>query len=759
MTNRYAPVLGFVSLLALSQPAFGQEANDDAMEEDSSQAGDDMLDTVVVTARRTTENLQDVPIAVTVVSGEELAKRQILDVKGLEMVTPNLVINPNAVSAGGANIFIRGVGTADFDRTFSPAVSLVVDGVIFGSSIAGQLLNVVDVERVEVLRGPQGTLFGANSIGGVINITRPKPKDEFAGEAQVTVGNFGEFNLRGSLTGPIVPGKIDARIAVNSVTNDGQFTNDFNGENRGFVDLLVVSPSLRFTPSDDVEILLQYDYLRNEGDWGVLFNRSNPTELMCIGVVVTDMPRCADPNQDLSRTNQDTPTFLRTTTHSVNLTANITAGDVDITSISGFNLFEEDKQTDFDGVPIPTFASIQPVTERQFMQEFRANWTVNDRLRILGGLFGQFVDYQDGANSLFVFELLGFPPDTVEIVDRQQTTYSFGAYLTGDYRVTDELRISLGGRYTYEYKDFIYRNGFNQTGGGFFPETEGFDNVAADTQGWSQFTPRIAIDYQPREDMLIYASYSQGFRSGGFNGRGNSTETIGPYDPELVDTYELGLKSEWFNRRLRFNLAGFLTDYTDKQEEVIRRNPETGATITTVTNAAAVRYWGIEAEIMAVVAEGLTVSGTGGYLNARYRDFIFNDFDVTDFVEPRNAPEFQVSGTVQYETQVTDNVALDALVTYRWTDSYFFHLGPRFDGGGPSPLINDPRGFIDDFGLLDGQIGLTFDAGGREVRASVYGRNLTDERFFQTFAPVANLWANGTPNLGRTYGVRLGVSF
>lgn len=749
MTIRHASVLGFVSMLALATPALGQQA---------AAAAEDGLDTIVVTARRTSENLQTIPVAVTVVSGEELAKRQILDVKGLEMVTPNLVINPNAVSAGGANIFIRGVGTADFDRTFSPAVSLVVDGVIFGSSVAGQLLNVVDVERVEVLRGPQGTLFGANAIGGVINITRPKPKDELGGDAQLTVGNYGEFNVRGSITGPIVPGKIDARIAVNRVSNDGQFVNQFNGQRRGFADLWLVSPSLRFTPSDDVEILLQYDYLQNRGDWGVLFNRSGPNELMCQGVLLTTVPRCANPNQDLTRPNQDTPTFLRTTTHSVNLTANIKAGDVDITSITGFNLFEEDKQTDFDGVPIPVFASIQPVTERQFMQEFRANWKVNDRLTILGGLFGQFVNYKDGANSLFVFSLLGFPPNTIEVVDRQQSTYSFGAYLTADYRLNDALRLSLGGRYTYEFKDFVYRNGFNQSGGGFFPDAPGFDNEAAGSRGWGQFTPRISIDYRPKDDVLLYAAWSQGFRSGGFNGRGNSEETIGPYDPELVNNYELGLKSEWLDRTLRFNLTGFLTDYTRKQEEVIRRNPATGATITTVTNASAARYWGLEAEFVAAPAKGLTLSGTGGYLNARYRDFVFNNFDVSNAVRPRNSPAWQFSGTVQYETKLGE-VGLDALLTYRWTDSYFFHMGPRFDGGGPSPLINEPRGRIAAYGLLDGQIGATFMLGGTTVRASIYGRNLTDERFFQTFAPVANLWANGTPNLGRTYGVRLGVNF
>ena len=738
-----------VATLFAAAPALAQTAaaNDDAG-----------LSDIIVTARRTAENLQSVPVAVTVISGDELARRNILDVKGLEMVTPNLIISPNPVSANGANIFIRGIGTSDFDRTFNPAVQIVVDGVTFGSSVAGQLLNVVDVERIEVLRGPQGTLFGANAIGGVINITRPKPKDEFGGNAQLTIGNYGEVDFRGAITGPLAPGKVDARISVNRISNNGQFINQFNGRDRGFVDVLLVSPSLRFTPSDDVEILLTYDYLKNNSDWGILFNRSGPNDLLCLAILLSPVPRCDNPKQDLRRPDQDTPTFLRTETHSASLTANITAGKVDITSISGFNLFNERKQTDFDGVPIPVFASIQPVTERQFSQEFRANWKVNDRLQLLGGLYGQFVNYKDGANSLFIFSLLGFPPNTIEVVDRQQTTYSFGAYLSGNYSLTDQVRLSLGGRYTYEFKDFIYRNGYNQSGGGFFPNAPGFTNVAAGSKGWSQFTPRVALDYTPRPDMLLYASWSQGFKSGGFNGRGNSTDTIGPYDPELVNAYELGIKSEWLDRRVRFNLAGFLTDYTNKQEEIIRTNPDTGATITTVTNASSVRFYGLEAEWAAIPVKGLTLSGTGAYLHAKYRNFVYSGFDVSDFVELKNAPRWQFSATGQYETRIGD-VGVDALIAYRWTDGYFPQLGPRFDGGGPSPLINDPRGRVSSYGLLDATVGATFKLAGVQLRASLYGRNLADKRFYQGFTPVANLWASSSASLGRTWGGRLGVSF
>ena len=748
-------VLALTALPAYAQTPAGAEPPAAATTTAANDAG---FADIVVTARKRAESLQSVPIAITAIGAAELEARQITDVKGLETVTPNLIINPNTLSAAGANIYIRGIGVGDFDRTFNPAVQILVDGVTFGSSISGQLLNIVDVDRIEVLRGPQGTLFGSNAIAGVVSITRPAPSNEFGGSAQVTIGNYGEVDGKGSLTGPLIPDKLQARISVAHLGNHGQFINDFNGRRRGFVDLWAVSPSLRFTPSENAEFILRYDYTRNRGDWGVLFNRSNSNDLICLAILLSATPRCENPNQDLRHVNQDTPTYLRIDNHALSLTANLTFGEVKVTSISAFSHTSEDKQTDFDAVPIPVFASAQPVRETMYSQELRAAWDVNDRLSLLVGGYGSYDDYTDGANSLFIFSLLGFPPNTTEVVFKHQKTYSLGVFLSGNYKFTDTLRLSVGGRYTYEHKDFEYRNGFNTVGGGYYPDAPGFNNVATGQQGWGQFTPRVGLEYTPQRDVLIYGSWAQGFKSGGFNGRGNSNDTIGPYRPEKVNTFELGLKSEWLDRRVRFNLTGFYTKYDDKQEEIIRTNPDTGATITIVDNASSVRYYGLEGEAAVKPFAGFTLSGTGSYLNSKYSRFIFAGFDVSDSVKLRNAPKFQFSVTGQYEFEI-GSVKVESLLSYHWTDKYNTQLGPRYDGGGPSPLINDPRSLVRSYGLLDGSIGATFKLAGLDLKASVYGKNLTNERFYDVFLPVANLFNLSSVSLGRTYGVKLGVKF
>jgi iron complex outermembrane receptor protein len=736
--------------VGLPAPALAQEAGADT-------GG---FSDIIVTARKREENLQSVPIAVSAFSGAEIEARQIVDIEGLEGITPNLVITPNTLTAGGANIWIRGIGVGDIDRSFSPAVQIVIDDVRYGSGLSGQLVNVVDVERIEVLRGPQGTLFGANAIGGVINITRPRPQNEFGGRALLTVGSYGQIDVRGSLTGPLVKDRLQARISVASLNSDGQYRNAFDGRRRGFVDYLAVTPALRFTPTEDIELLLTYDYTRNRGDWGLLHNRSNENDLLCIPILLSATPQCDDPDRDLTVFNQDTETFLDIEGHGLSLRGEFTTGTVTVTSITGWSLVKEDKQTDFDGVPTPVFASIQPVREEIFSQELRFDWQPNAQTDLLLGLFGSVTNYIDGANSLFVFSLLGFPPNTIEVVDRRQETANFGAFLSLNYRFNEQFSVSLGGRFSWEEKKFVYRNGFNQSGGGFFPDAPGFNNIARGRASWKQFTPRVGLEYKPREDVLLYASFTQGFKSGGFNGRGNSTDTIGPYDPETVNSYELGLKSEWADRRIRLNLAGFYADYRDKQEEIIRTNPNTGATITIVDNAASVRIWGLEGEWAVIPVDGLTLSGTAAYLDARYGEFEFGGFDVSDFVKVRNTPRWQFGVTGRYEGDIGNGVGFNALAAYRWTDTYTPHLGPRFDGGGPSPLWNDPRATVNAFGILDASAGLTFDlGGGARGELTVFVKNLTDEVFYNFFAPVANLWNMSGVSQRRQWGVQGGFRF
>jgi iron complex outermembrane receptor protein len=748
--------LASVSLIA----ALAAAGATPAQAQQAAAADSPAISDIVITARKRAENLQSVPIAVSAFSGEEIEARQITDIEGLEGITPNLVITPNTLTAGGANIWIRGIGVGDIDRSFAPAVQIVIDDVRYGSGLSGQLVNTVDVERIEVLRGPQGTLFGANAIGGVINITRPKPQNEFGGRALVTIGSWGQVDFRGSVTGPIIDDKLQARIAVSSLNSDGMYTNAFNGEKRGFTDILAITPSIRFTPTENSEFLLTYDYSRNKSDWGLLHNRSNKNDLVCIPFLLSSVPLCDDPNRDKTVFDQDTETYMDIEGHALNLRMTIESGDTIISSITGWSSITEDKKTDFDGVPVPIFASVQPVEEEIFSQEFRADWKPNEKLDLLFGLFGSITNYVDGANSLFVFSLLGFPPNTIEVVDRRQETTNFGAFLSATYRFTEQFSLSLGGRYSWEEKDFSYRNGFNQSGGGFWPDAPGFNNFARGSASWGQFTPKVGVEFTPNDDLLLYASFTQGFKSGGFNGRGNSEDTIGPYDPEKVNSYELGFKSDWADNRIRLNVAAFYADYQDKQEEIIRTNPDTGATITTVDNAASVKIYGFEGEWTVVPFTGFTLSGTVAYLDAQYGEFVSSGFDVSDYVRVRNTPKWQLGFTGRYDADLSDNLGLNALVAYRWSDAYTPHLGPRFDGGGPSPLWNDPRADVASFGILDASVGLRFRLGnGTEAQLTAFGKNITDEVFYNFFAPVANLWNMSGVSQRRQWGVQFGFTF
>ncbi|MFM7126543.1 MAG: TonB-dependent receptor, partial [Actinomycetota bacterium] len=714
-----------------------------AMAQESVRAGAGYLEEVIVTARKREERMQDVPVAVSVFGATELERRKVLTVQDLESLVPNLVIDPISFQSNAAAVFIRGLGVQDIDRTFNPAVQVVIDGVTYGSSISNQMLNIVDVERLEVLRGPQGTLFGSNAIGGVINVTRRKQSGEFGVDVEGTIGSYDRRDLEAAIDVPIVDGLLAGRLSVASLNNDGPFKNDFDGERRGYEDKFLVTPQLRFTPSDEFELLFTYDYYKDESDWGIAINRSGPTDLLWLGILFfPGQPKCFDPSRDLDRVDQNTPTYLEVETHAANIQARYSVDRYTFESITGWSKTEEDKQTDFDGIPEDLFASIQPVDEDYFSQEFRLNYDHSERLSFLGGVFAAYNEYNEGVNSLYIFDLLGFPADTIEVVNRQQETLSFGAFLTGNWQLTDDLTLSAGGRFSWEEKDFTYRNGYNQVGGGFWPDAPGFNNVAAGDESWTEFTPRVAVEYRITPDALAYFSYAEGFKSGGFNGRGNSADTIGPYDPEIADTFELGLKSEWLDNRLRLNVAAFYSEFTDKQEEIIRTNPDTGATITTVDNAGEAQMQGIELEWLAMLPLGFSFSGTLGYLDAEYDKFVFKDFNVANHVDMRRSPEWQYSLTGQYEGQVA-GATLNALVSYRWMDEYASHLGPRYDGGGPSPLWNDPRGIIDSYGTMDASVGVEFMYNEVTLGLMLFGRNLTDEEFLNGVAPIANLWAMG----------------
>ncbi len=736
-------------VLALAAAGAGHAA-DDASGTSAKGSGGTTVSEVTVTARKREERLQDVPVAITAISAEALDRQQVRDVRDIADITPSLVINPVTLQANGAAIYIRGFGQQDIDRTYAPAVSVVLDGVVSGSSTSEQLLNVYDLAQVEVLRGPQGTLFGPNSIGGVILLDRPKPTGVFGGDASMTLGSYGQHDFKLALDFPIVEGKLAGRITGASLQDDGPYTNDYDGQNRGFKDFQAVSGSLLYT-GGPLSAQLTLDWTHDRSDWGVLDNLSNKYDLWC-----SVFGYCYNPNQNLQHVDQHGPNYLRNDTEGVIFNLGYKFNDTTtLTAITGYHRIHERKETNFDGLPVDFFSSVQPVDEQAVSQEVRLNYHPFKGLTVTSGLYYSYDEYDDGVNTLYIFSLLGDGPLT-EVVAKNQRTNSYGVFTQADYQITDRLSITAGLRFTDEEKQYIYREGFGQPGD-FYPAFNNFINVASGKHTWTEATPRAGINYKITPDILTYFSFAEGFKSGGFNGRGTDQQTIGPYNPETTDTYEVGFKGDFLGRRLRTNVAAFWNAYKNKQEAVVEIDKANGATITPTVNAGAATIRGIELELQAVLFKGFTIRANSDYLDAHYNHFVYNGQDVADIVKLLVTPKYDASITPDYRFGLGKGV-MDASVTWSFRGDFETELGPRYDGG-PGALWNDPRGHVGPHAPVDAQLTYEFEENGRTYKLSVFGHNLSNAIYIAAAAPAANLFTLGTPSRPRTFGVELSAKF
>ncbi|MEM7570473.1 MAG: TonB-dependent receptor, partial [Pseudomonadota bacterium] len=460
---------------------------------------------------------------------------------------------------------------------------------------------------------------------------------------------------------------------------------------------------------------------------------------------------------------------------------------------------DENAVQDFDGTAVRAFDTIRPQQIDQFSAELRWHGDY-DNVQVVGGLYYFTSDYNINQQT-FVFggEVAG--------TDYQQAADSYAVFAQVDWEVVDRLTLTLGGRYLYDKKEACGGAGFgtpdNRNFDGFGGVSYGvcndfrvangnFSNDILDAEGmvaaqadgsesWDRFTPRIALTYQ-LDNGIIFASYSQGFRSGGFNGRGTNPSTLGPYDPELVKNYEAGFKSDWFDRRLIFNFTGFYTDYEDKQEDVVFPDPA-GATVTVVQNAASATIWGLEAEFRALPMEGLSIGLNIGYLNSEYDEWL-DQGPIIEFVEGvptpvepaqlgvidrsdsllRRAPEWTITADVNYEYQIDADRSLIFAADYSFKDDYSIVAN--------TVTINDPNpGLIDAFGLLNASLSYQTE----RYKLSVFGRNLTNAAYFQhvldaatTFGrtadsaapvPTGGFFTFGTLNPPRTWGIQGEVRF
>lgn len=701
--------------------------------------------TIVVTGRlRGNESVQDVPLAVTVVNTEQLGAQGALTLEDVETLAPNVIIDPVGAGPGGGAISMRGVSFEDIEKSFEPTVGVVIDGVFLGTN-TGQLTNAFDFEQVEVLRGPQGTLFGRNTIGGVINVRRSRPTKELGFKGEVTIGNYGreEYNAVLNFGDGDVFG---VKLFAYDRTFDGFYDNVTLGVDAGGATNTNIGGTILIEPTPDLEILLTAEYTELGGDPPVS-SISDNTDLICIllGAVIPEQCN-RNLEDDLYTVFSNFLGDIDYSEESYSAQVNYSFGDLTLTSITALKDSNERQTQDFDATSIPFFQTDRTQDYKQFSQELRLAGDFTDSI---GGVLGFF--YFENEYQLDSTTILPSGASSSNGTDHETESYAFFADF--DFELTERLRLSVGGRYSHDKKQYrrFVLNGID----------------LSNRDSWSEFTPRVSLDYDVTDDVMVYASYARGYRSGGFNGRGiTATSVQTSFEPETVDSYEAGIKTTFLGGAGIFNIAAFYANYNDKQEEVVQATPpgSPNPQETVTRNAASATIKGLEADLRVELFEGFTLTSSVGFLDADYDNF-FIDLNLNGTQDPgedastremRRTPDVTFSIAADYKVPVSDTAELGLNARLATSSSYQTTIVPAPGNFG----INDPRALHPSTADLSAAATIKFDIGDRaNAYLRVFGRNLFDERGVSSALPVAGLFTFAGAIAPRQYGVTLGFEY
>ena len=711
------------------------------------------LEEVVVTARKRTESLQDVGFSVSALTKSEIEGQFARDITDLAGIAPNIVIDDTGQGPGGvAAIFIRGIGVADVEKNFDPAVGVVVDGMFIGSN-AGSLLRSLDLASMEVLRGPQGTLFGRNTIGGIINITRSKPTGELGGKVRVGYEEYDTYAVDGVLNFAASDNLAVKLSAAKRDQREGYYQNDEIGRDVGRNDYQSVGVNLLWNPTDALELEYTGQMEETDQDTPPLLNLAQPgrhafceVDGFCSpsidSTITGDRRKTAsvgyappDPEGQVfvsSSPDELTEVEMLATfdadTHLFEARWNV-SDNLNIDYIYGTYESDETVISNWDGTPDMLYGTTRPATYEQASHELRMTWS-NDKINAVAGLYSWDSEYEINLRSWIGFNPRG---TILDILQRSsQESESQAIFADVDWTVSEQLTVNVGGRYTKDDKS---------------TEQTGIVAAAAD-ESWSEFSPRIGARYQFNDGLMGYATFSSGYRAGGFNGRVASIEeATDPYNPETVNNFEMGFKSESDDNRLRFNAAVFLMEYEDKQEELQLPSDDGTGQKTIVTNASEAAIWGIELELQAVLSENLSLRANLGYLDTEYDEFQYTDAisgDTIDLsgLEFRRAPD--VTGTLDmtYEWQAAGGRAY-VRGSYHFLAEHYVNV------------TNSPEFLNDDQHLLDASVNWEND----NLRVSLYGRNLSDEDGYTHGYEVAGLWSYASVRPPTTIGAEVVFNF
>jgi len=716
------------------------------------------LEEVIVTARKREESIQDVPISVTSI-GKELKEATLRRLDDIQSFTPNVYIRNTSGIPGGAAISIRGVSYQETDKSLDPSIGVIMDGLYLGTS-SGSLLNNFDTQRIEVLRGPQGTLHGKNTTGGVVNIVRGDVTMEWGGTASVTLGDDGREDFKGVLNVPLIEDQLGVKLFANQIKSDGWVKNTTINEDAWGDDKQTYGLATLWRPVEDFEIKLHYEHNNDKTDTGAYTNVNQPgQDLACNlqGVLWPIGCEGSDPGSDKDHNSTNDRNKNDSEYDTTILTMDWDVGPFLLTSITGYRELDEAYRIEFDGSPAQLLSFDYFNDWKQTSQELILTSDFSDKVDFVAGLFYWDVEYEQRWNVAELHYTLdqigaitgtpggaGFTPDTLAYNGQNQETTSYAAFSQADWHITDQWTLTAGVRYTYEEKDFKGGDGssFYQRG----QPAPGL-NFAKFDDDWDEWSPKVGFTYEHNDDMMFFGSYSEGFKSGGFFGRQANFDLDPTYDPEYVTNYELGMKSTWMDGRLIFNPTIFYNDYDDKQEEILIPI-DLSNVATVVRNASTLQIFGAELEIQFQITEAWNVRASYGYLDAEYDDYVADingDGVITDNSDltPRNTPENSIGLNTTYTIAIGPG-DLTGFASYRWRDEI------------ETIANNDPLGHLDNVENLD--IGLNYIWDDGRYRLTAYGRNITDERE-RVVVRIPGLTTWGSWNQGENYGVEFAVSF
>jgi iron complex outermembrane receptor protein len=718
-----------VALTMISEPAHA--------ESDSSTG----IEAIVVTAERRSESVQDAPLAITALTGDQLRSAGVSNITQLSGAVPNLSID---IAAGVPHITMRGLGSTATLNNAEPDAAFSVDGFLIGRPEA-TVDSLFDIDRIEVVLGPQGTLYGRNTTGGAINVLTRDPTRSLDGYAQVTAGNFHTLNFEGAIGGPITD-SVSGRIAVQSL-NHGGYGTEGNGSPINNLYTNAVRLKVKYEATDNLSLVFSVSAFKEDDATSTnQFQRPGdyaPVAALGLGGVFAE---------DVTyNTNSDYPSLLTKADNSAGATLNWTISDhATLTALTGYRTLRYYSQDDYDSTQLDLTYIRTDMTDKQFTQEIRLGGTF-DRFRYVIGAY-YLHDRLDFENRLPVNALLvGGSDQLLQGYHGVGSLYTNAraAFGQASYEITDWLGIDVGGRYSQESKVAIddgiafdlvtpYNPLLASKWLAFIPRNDLSD---------SAFTPKGTLRAKVGNNILLYATYAKGFNSGGFNIGAASPA----YQPEFLKDFELGIKTNWFAHRLQVDLSAFAYDYTNLQTQV-QVSGNTGALAT--VNAGKAKLYGGEISIIATPTAQLGMDLNIGLLHSKYVEFASVDAtnpngalqNLEGYRLP-NAPSYTISTGLQYAIE-------SAIGTFtpraeaKFVDRVFF------------TAFNTPAESQESYSRLRGELNYRSNSG--LWSGGLYVDNLTGNRVLASITPTTILlggYAEGVPLPPRTYGVRIFRSF